>query len=201
MFISMHVITSTIHIRLSKSLCSESLPPLLASFLSLFERRPPLPLRLFPHDLTADFAPLSMGLLHDEAGSKHIIRFLDAKFIELLLCERECLSTGLQEHFLQHELPLLIHLRHGFYVKACRLSTLPYTSHATCKGKTESRQAGCESCVVGHFVSVVIVLNRQCIPSTSVKNQLYETPCSNPSSRSERSNYSISLYECCWREE
>src|ERR1035437_10222191 len=118
MFISMHVITSTIHIRLSKSLCSESLPPLLASFLSLFERRPPLPLRLFPHDLTADFAPLSMGLLHDEAGSKHIIRFLDAEFIELLLCERECLSAGLREHFLQYELPLLIRQHHGFEVLA-----------------------------------------------------------------------------------
>src|ERR1035437_2053456 len=108
MFISMHVITSTIHIRLSESLCSESLPPLLASFLSLFERRPTFPFRVFPHDLTVDFAPLGMGLLHAIAASKHIIRFLNGEFIELLLCEGECFSTGLREHFLQNELPFLI---------------------------------------------------------------------------------------------
>jgi len=43
---------------------------------------------------------LSTGLLHDKAGAKHIVRLLDAEFIELLLSERECLSTGLREHFL-----------------------------------------------------------------------------------------------------
>src|ERR1039458_43845 len=108
MSISMHVIKSDIQIRLSKSLCSECLPPLLASFLGFFERRPPLPLRLFPHDLTVDFAPLGAGLLHDKAGTPNVVRFFDAEFIKLLLCEREALTFGLREHLLQHELSLLI---------------------------------------------------------------------------------------------
>src|ERR1039458_4811253 len=118
MFISMHVITSTIHIRLSESLCSESLPPLLASFLSLFERRPTFPFRVFPHDLTVDFAPLGMGLLHDIAGSKHIIRFLNGEFIELLLCEGEYLSIGLRKPFLKYKLSLLIRRVYGLKVPA-----------------------------------------------------------------------------------
>src|ERR1039458_5743097 len=95
MSISMHVIKSDIQVRLSESLCSECLPPLLASFLGLFERRPPIPLRLFPHDLTVDFAPLGAGLLDDKAGTPNVVRFFDAEFIELLLCERGFFSAGL----------------------------------------------------------------------------------------------------------
>src|ERR1035441_6147144 len=108
MFISMHVITSEIQIRLRESLCSESLPPLLASFLGFFERRPTFTFRVLPHHLPVDFAPLGAGLLHDKAGSKHIIRFLNAQFEKLLLRERECLSTGLRKHFLHQESSLLI---------------------------------------------------------------------------------------------
>jgi hypothetical protein len=49
-----------------------------------------------------------MGLLHDITGTPNVIRFLDAEFEELLLCEKGCLSTGLREHFLKNEIPLLI---------------------------------------------------------------------------------------------
>jgi hypothetical protein len=114
----MHVITSTIHIRLSESLCSESLPPLLASFLSISERRPTFPFKTFPHDVPVDFAPLGVGLLHDEAGSERIVGLLDAEFIELLLGKWEALTFGLREHFLQYDLALLIRRDYGLKVLA-----------------------------------------------------------------------------------
>src|ERR1035437_5048442 len=96
MFISMRVTTSTIQVRLSESLCSESLSPLPASLFSLLKCRPKFPFRFFPHHLTVDFAPLTVGLLHDEAGSPNVVRFLDAEFEKLLLGQRCALRS--EEH-------------------------------------------------------------------------------------------------------
>src|ERR1039458_5817114 len=96
-------ITSEIQIRMSESLRSESLSPLIAFSFGLLQGRPTFPFRPFPYDLPVDFAPLSACLLNDEIGSERIVRFLDAEFIELLLCDRCVLSAGLREHLLRHE--------------------------------------------------------------------------------------------------